>query len=399
MNGPDFDRELQRLRDAAARIGANLLELDQDPNRSLLETASLEGGTAARWEAARDALAGLFQSFAALTSLLDRATARRGTRSSVPASREAELSALLQGPSIALSDTTVPLAERDLLSGSRAVQRCTPDELLTRMSDAFDAAKAVIIGAGDVWDTVVPRLRGARERLALLTELATSLGEQPPSCLAGLSRELEDLSRLVLTDPLSLDRARVDGVDRQLKLAADDLRAPEALRDDFEARIARARELLADTRHAIDDCEEVCRHTSAKLIIEAPDGMAFDPQLAEQLEHIVQRSESGMWRSAAVELAEWQERADDLRRGARAVADAHRAALQQRVELRGRLDAYLAKAGHRSRLEDDELTALYERARSALYTAPTDLVLAGELVRSYQQALAGGGSGTRQVAR
>ena len=38
-------------------------------------------------------------------------------------------------------------------------------------------------------------------------------------------------------------------------------------------------------------------------------------------------------------------------------------------------------------LEDPDAAERYERARDALYTAPTDLTEAAELVRSYQDML------------
>ena len=62
-------------------------------------------------------------------------------------------------------------------------------------------------------------------------------------------------------------------------------------------------------------------------------------------------------------------------------AAAHQALLDERDELRGRLDAYTAKAGRLGRLEDTELAALRRRAHEALHTAPTDLVMPSDLVR------------------
>ena len=68
---------------------------------------------------------------------------------------------------------------------------------------------------------------------------------------------------------------------------------------------------------------------------------------------------------------------------------ANRAPLATRNELRGRLDAYRAKAYRLGLLENPALAALYARAQEVLFTAPTDLAAADELVRRYQQALAG----------
>ena len=61
--------------------------------------------------------------------------------------------------------------------------------------------------------------------------------------------------------------------------------------------------------------------------------------------------------------------------------------LATRNELRGRLDAYQAKALRRGFGEDPALTPLYEAAKAALYTAPCDLTAARAAVGAYQDAL------------
>jgi hypothetical protein len=62
--------------------------------------------------------------------------------------------------------------------------------------------------------------------------------------------------------------------------------------------------------------------------------------------------------------------------------------LERRDELRGRLSAYRAKAVARGHAEQDALTALYETAYQALYTAPSDLRAATRAVHAYVGALA-----------
>ena len=61
---------------------------------SLLDAADLTGASADRWSGARRELAGLFESYASLRTVVDRATTLRGGRRTAPA----ELAALLHGP-------------------------------------------------------------------------------------------------------------------------------------------------------------------------------------------------------------------------------------------------------------------------------------------------------------
>ena len=55
--------------------------------------------------------------------------------------------------------------------------------------------------------------------------------------------------------------------------------------------------------------------------------------------------------------------------------------------MRGRLDAYKAKALRLGLGENAELTPLADAARAALYTAPCDLDAARAAVNAYQDAL------------
>ncbi|HVM64514.1 MAG TPA: hypothetical protein VMU14_06605, partial [Acidimicrobiales bacterium] len=69
---------LERMRAAADRVRANLVDLEHDPHRQLLDSAPLTGETAARWAAGRAALEELWAWFVRLTEVLDRAEAVHG---------------------------------------------------------------------------------------------------------------------------------------------------------------------------------------------------------------------------------------------------------------------------------------------------------------------------------
>jgi hypothetical protein len=62
--------------------------------------------------------------------------------------------------------------------------------------------------------------------------------------------------------------------------------------------------------------------------------------------------------------------------------------LARRTELRGRLEAYRAKAAARGLAEHDDLSTLYTRAHELLFTAPCDLRASTRALHAYQHALA-----------
>jgi hypothetical protein len=61
--------------------------------------------------------------------------------------------------------------------------------------------------------------------------------------------------------------------------------------------------------------------------------------------------------------------------------------IDTRQELRGRLDALTAKALAKGKAEEPVLTDLATQAREVLYSSPTDLDLAIDLVRQYERGL------------
>jgi hypothetical protein len=61
--------------------------------------------------------------------------------------------------------------------------------------------------------------------------------------------------------------------------------------------------------------------------------------------------------------------------------------IAERDDLRARLDGYRAKAAALGLLEYPVVVSAYEQARSILYTAPTDVAAARDLVVAYQNTL------------
>lgn len=386
MSLQEIDSTLRRLRAAAEAIGANLLEVELDPNRGLLDSSALQGESAARWDEASTTLAQLWQWHALLEALLDRATQLRGARPRLPAKRLQELRELLEGASIELSSEHVPLEQRDLLGD--AALRCTPDELLERSSAAFDQAKTVLAAAGNAWDALLPRLNAARATLQESADLGGALGEGEPP---GLDRARERLSRLtekLSKDPLSVSGEEVAELERSLQAVHDDLDSLDDMRREIAALLADARELLDELRSVAREGADA--HQQALIKVAAPtvpEPLSVDGALGSQLDDVEKIARHGAWREARAVLEQWTARARSLLEQSRRIARENRAPIETRNELRGLLDACQAKATRLGLIEDLELLGMFEQAHDSLYTAPTDLVKATELVHRYRHTL------------
>ena len=395
MTLADLDTALAELRDASERIGANLLELELDPGRELLEGVALEGESAARWSQASAALLELWRRHELLGDVLERAAAVRGGRGRLPADRLAELEELLRGRSIILSTGSVPRERRALLGTARATDRCTPRELLTRMAVAFGEVNATLAALVSPWDDLAPRLAAAGTALREATE---PFAGAAPDALAGAARRHAELSARLARDPLAVAPDEVAALEASLAAIAGEAAAIAELREGVDDRLARARELQRAVEQAREEALSAREAALVKIlapdVTEPPDGAG----LADGLAQVGRLTAAGRWREAHDELLRWTARADAALEKARAAAAANRAPVEARNQLRGRLDAYRAKARSLRLLETPAFVELHERAHRALFVAPTDLVHAEQLVARYQQALSTR-STTSEVAR
>ena len=208
MNVTEIDATLSRLRGASDAMSANLMELDADPNRMLLDSAALRGETERRWNEANRTLVDMWKLLTRFTDVLDRAGELRGSRNRISPDAEIQIDKLLTGPSIELEREEIPLLARSITSGREATTHCTPDELLVEMAKSFELAKEVIFGVSDVWDRLVPRLRTTQVALDTATAGAVGLGEEPDRQMQDLQRRLDEVGDLLVVDPLAADAVR-----------------------------------------------------------------------------------------------------------------------------------------------------------------------------------------------
>ena len=397
MDLAGIDRTLAQLRPTVGVMSSNLLDLENDTTRTRLDQGPLSGTTAEHWSTARAALEGLWQWFAQLNGMLDQATQLRGTRSRLDADQVAKLDAVLNGPSIELSKADVPLAQRGLFGPAETTLRCSPPELLERMRAAFAQVTAVVQACAERWGTLDAKMATLDDQLVEARRLADAIGEQHRPELDQAGRQLDDLRQKVMTDPLACPDSAVAAVATALGPVVADLRRLVQLRDNLAGQLDEARALMAQLRSTTAEAAAAGAQAQAKIadpVVTDPQPIAAD--VATALDRIVATSTSGDWRTAASLLAGWTARGHSALADAQRALAINRAPMALRDELRGRLDAYRAKAYRLGRLEDAAVAALYAQAQNVLFTAPTDLAAAEQLVRRYQQAV--GDAAPREVA-
>ncbi|MDQ1652315.1 MAG: hypothetical protein QOI35_1515 [Cryptosporangiaceae bacterium] len=375
------DTELARLTAACEAIAANLVEFDADPAKASLDAGPLTGRTQAAWAEATAAAAQLWSGYSTLRELTGRATDLRAGRH-LDAAAFAEL---VLGPSVTLSVTAIPVAERTLLGPGQTTVRCTPAELLASMEAAYTVARSPVARAGAVWSRLIPASAAAAAALADARRQVTEAGAGAAT-LAAAEQALRAFTGTLESDPLGCREADLAAAEALAARAAAEATSAARLLGSLRDRLAAAHGLAAritEARVTAGPAESAAR--AAFGTAEDGDG---DPSLAADLTGLDALAAAGQWPLLGSRLAAWTATAT---RRLCALEDAqarNAAAVAERAELRGRLGAYRAKASRLGGAERPDLTDLADAAKSLLYTAPCDLAAARTAVERYQTAVA-----------
>jgi hypothetical protein len=246
----------------------------------------------------------------------------------------------------------------------------------------------VISSIDQAWATLIPKVDKARQMLQEARRLADELGERRRPELESASNTVGAFSGSVAKDPLSVDANEVERFVRAVGRIHEDLESSAGFKRAFEVRIAQARELLAQLQAEVVEAQRARAEVLVKIqAAQVPPAPEPGAALADELVSIADLGRHEAWHDARRALAGWRSRVDALRGDASETLASSRAPIETRNQFRGLLDAYQVKAKRLGVIEEPELADVFARAQEVLYNAPTDLALAAELVRSYQQAL------------
>jgi hypothetical protein len=274
-------------------------------------------------------------------------------------------------------------------------KRCSLDALLSDMSASFDEVRNVIFEIDGAWTTLTPKLDDARRLREEVGLLAAETGEASRPDLAWARDTLETLSARTSADPLSVDAGDIDRLLGQLRSMEHDLQSTIALKRGFESRIRDAQALLEQIEVSAQAGQDAFDETQAKIAAsQVPPPPELDNSLGSELGDIIELGRRNAWPDARRALTDWSARADAAIGELRRTLAAIRAPLETRNRYRAMLDAYQVKAKRHGVLEDRPLAETAARAKEALYSAPTDLAVSAELIRSYQQAVNSAGAAT-----
>ncbi|GAA3139499.1 hypothetical protein GCM10010466_33310 [Planomonospora alba] len=426
MSAEGIEHALRLRREERDRISGDVLDLEAHTVFRLLRSSAPRGETARRWAGVRERAALLWALLDAYRDVLERAERiATGARRPGTGDRRAavELTALLTGPAVRLAPEVRPVEQRSLLATPG--ERFTLDEAVAAMDSAFRDVTALISAVDAVWSAVLPRLDTAAAAADAARRLLRDLGSGDPA-LDACEREIERLREELRADPLGAGSAGAQALERVLadagRVRARAERAA-ALRREYgahrealgrlvaraagaeeEARRARDLVLVKIASPALPDLPgqaPLLRGRLAALDALVPGGASAPGRAASAPDGTDERGRAGRapdgtderggrWLECAELLAELEHAAEQAARRAEEATGALRELIARRDELRGRLEAFHAKAVRLGLAEDAALDRLYRHARGLLWTAPCDLRQATAAVTGYRRAIEGG---------
>jgi hypothetical protein len=395
----EADTRLHRARTEADALTRALTELQDHPGYRFLDSAHRTGVTEKRWSAARELVPTLWTAVGQYRGVLEQAEAVRDRRHRPGPAELTELAALLDGPSVVLGTTVIPLERRGMTGPTAITQHASLAQLVAELTNRYAEVVAVVTAAQAVLDAhagpldeLTEQLTAARARIGAL-DLAET-GHPVVGALDRLDQELTGLRELVFSDPIALSdngdpaASRLAALRGELARVGTELADLAAFHADSAQRLGRVAadlDALAAAESAAVAAVRATREKIAPVNLPAPaDSVAV---LRARLAEVTQRAGGADWLRAADELTGLADSVRAAEKHAERVRELAVALLDRRTELRGRLEAYQAKAGRLGLAEDGDLDAGHRLAHDHLWSSPTDLAAATRALNAYQRLI------------
>ena len=391
MSRDEVDQAIAGLGAAYDRISVAMYELDGRAGLGVLRGGGLRGETSQVAQAVLARTDILWSHFAALGAHLQEIEALRGTRSRPGEDELRALTTMLREPVVGLSADGFALGHP---TDGPVASRLTVPELTRRLDSGSADANSQVGRVEAACAQVAARWEPLSSALDEIRSAATTLGADalPSVDLDAIGARLGEAHQESLHDPLAAAAASGAALETRVRTLAGEIDGLSArlaelkqLRDSYPQRMERLRATVTDVATAEQHAGQASTAALAKI---ANPGLPAVPASAAALcAHLAQLDQlhsERRWASLARELPAAERSAAAALSEAAQARTAADGLLERRTELRGRLDAYRARAARLGLAEHTELSALHASAQELLYTSPCDLRAATRAVVAYQ---------------
>ena len=397
MHPNEVDQRLTHYRDLISQWSASLYELDEHATYRLLAAGDMYGVTGDRANNIVSTAPALWSLLGLLRNRVEDIT-KLVEESGVFNNQTAEIERLVTEKDIPVSRLGIP---NDALTSARAFiadgdeheieTNC--DGVVVLFRKVYEPIRAVVADVDAVWRDLMPRIEAATSTLDRAKALCARLSTTVPEVRMATQR-LEAVRASVSDDPLSLSEKVGPDLDALVASAARAAGALEHSHGSLSEDLANADQLLAELRVLRARAAAAYSEAMAKVVpdgdlIRVPSTAVIDGKngLAHRSRQFDALSEPGSdWREARKLVDEWQASANRLKEQLEKALNVNASPLAQRSDMRSLLRAYRVKASMISNLPAD-VADLGQVAHDELYTAPTDLGRAKELINRFATQL------------
>ncbi len=392
MTADGAEAKIKALEQLIATSTDNMVELTNERTYMMLGSptfARLSGETKQQCEAVIPAFEELFGMLALMQSQVDKAKAIMANLPRI-AGRDAKLAEVTTLLSeIKLPPVAVPLEKRGLLTGAELAQTVSADRLMEAMATSFTEANQLIFKIKAAWATLNGKVGKHEEALKLLQQEALDLGATAPELIEA-ERALTAVRTAINGDPLAADGNFEAQVVPVIEASRTRLAQLKALKAQVVGQLAEAEQALAQLKTTHASSLQAVEERKAKLTIDHEEQltMPLDDKVIDQLVGWLERLKTtvgdGKFQAASVGLVNWTAQVLNRTSSAESAFQANDALLRERRDMRGLIEALKVRAGAEGMAEDPILSAMFVKVSKMLYSRPTPMTEARQLVKEYQ---------------
>ncbi len=392
MTADGAESKIKALEQLIATSTDNMVELTNERTYMMLGSptfARLSGETKQQCEAVIPAFEELFGMLALMQTQVDKAKAIMANLPRI-AGRDAKLAEVTTLLSeIKLPPVAVPLEKRGLLTGAELTQTVSADRLMEAMATSFTEANQLIFKIKAAWATLNGKVGKHEEALKLLQQEALDLGATAPELIEA-ERALTAVRTAINGDPLAADGNFEAQVVPVIEASRTRLAQLKALKAQVVGQLAEAEQALAQLKTTHASSLQAVEERKVKLTIEHEEQltMPLDDKVIDQLVGWLERLKTtvgdGKFQAASVGLVNWTAQVLNRTSSAESAFQANDALLRERRDMRGLIEALKVRAGAEGLAEDAALSAMFAKVSKMLYSRPTPMTEARQLVKEYQ---------------
>lgn len=396
----DAAQRLALYKSVVQQWSANLFELDEHATYRLLAAGDMSGVTGDRGNRIVASAPALWAWLGLLRDRVEEIE-QMGESKTLFDDKTTEIEELIIGKNISISRSSLPDYLPPVVARKFKDRDGDPIDLETNCHGLVETFRAVynpvrdIVAEVDaVWSDLIPRIEAATTTLDRANAVCDRLGATVPEVRLATQR-LEAVRASVSDDPLSLSGNVGPDLDDLVANAARAVgeleKAHGSLSEDLastdvvlaELRVLRARAAAAYSEAAAKVAGVTLVRVPSTAVIDGPNGLAHRARRFDSIE-----ASDGEWRDARALVDDWQSAATRLRQQLERALEVNQDPLKRRDDLRALLRAYQVKASMTSDIAA-EVADLGQLAHDELYTSPTDLKLAQDLMDRFASALSG----------